>query len=188
MSVLSRAISFFLVASAASVDPLCAQSAVSASAEIAVGGGKGFGGEYVDRGIPTARLAASIRLSRTPTASVFAELSADWLDRGHKLSCSLDSRLMCIPWYPGLTGVAATGGVIRRPNANTELRVAAGAGFYKANEEPRTATTAVIAQADAALFFSPHLGLTAGARAVVLPAFRGNLLAFIPVTVGARIR
>lgn len=188
MSVLCRAVSAFLIASAFSLDPLTAQSTRSASADIAVGAGTGLGGEYVDRSMPTFRFAASIRFRQTRTAAAFAELSVDWLDRGHKLNCPVSPRGGCIPWYPGFTGVSATSGVIRRPSANTEYRLAAGAGFYKANQEPRTAVAAVIGHADAAVFVLPRLGLTAGARAIVLPAFRGNLLAFIPVTIGVRVR
>lgn len=188
MSLFYRAIALVLVASVLSLEPLLAQSMVSASAEIAVGVGKGVGGEYVDRSMPTMRFTAGARFRQTRTTGVFAELSVDWLDRGHKLSCPLNSSGQCIPWYPGLTGVAATSGVVRRPSATTEFRLGAGAGFYSPTQEPRTAKAAMIGQVDVAVLASHRVWLTAGARAIVLPAFRGNLLAFIPATVGLRVR
>jgi hypothetical protein len=188
MLMLVRVISCFVVAAAFSPDLLSAQSPASAVVEIAAGAGAGLGGEYDDRGMPALHVAASVRFRQAGTMAAFAELSADWLDRGHKLSCRLGPTGSCIPWYPGLTGVAATIGVIARPKDQIEFRLGAGAGIYEANTEPRTGVGAIVGQLDAAFFPWPRLGLVAGGRAIVLPRFRGNLLAVVPVTAGIRIR
>lgn len=183
-----RVIAAFVVATAFSPDSLAAHSPASVAAEIAAGAGTGLGGEYDDRGMPALHVAASVRFPLTDTMGAFAELSADWLDRGHTLSCRISPGGGCVPWYPGLTGVAATSGVVIRPKNQIEFRLGAGAGVYKANAEPRTTVGAIVGQLDAASFPWPHLGLIAGAQAIVLPRFLGDLLAIVPVTVGIRLR
>jgi hypothetical protein len=183
-----RVISSFVVAAAFFPAALSAQSRVSAAAEIGVGMGMGLGGEYEDRRMPALHVAGSVRFRQTSTMAAFAELSADWFDRGHLTNCLLRPGGGCIPWYPGLTGVAATGGVIVRPTAPIEFRLGGGAGMYEANAEPRTAVGAIVGQLDAAFFPSPHFGLVAAGRAIVLPRFRGDLLATMSATAGIRIR
>jgi len=166
-----------------------AQTRTSVALDAAVGSGRGKGGEFVDRQLVGARLGVSVRRWQTSRWGVFIEGSMDGLDltTGHKLSCLLNSRGGCVPWFPDFAGPTLVGGLaFARADRRFELRTGLGGASYTAADGPRIG--AFVGQIDAAAFPVTHVGLVFGARWVAIPRYRGDRLGVLPWTLGLRIR
>jgi len=165
-----------------------AQARTSVAVDATVGGGRGKGGEYWDREIGGARLAASVRRWRSPRFALFGELSMDWLaiTMGHDLVCYPSSRGGCMDPYPALSGPAAIIGVAtRNSDRGLEARLGVGGGAYVADG---TRVGATVSQLDATFFPLVHAGVVLGARWIVVPRYRSDKLSMLTWSFGLRLR
>lgn len=177
------------MAAAAMAAPLRAQANTSAAVDIAGEGAAGRGGEYRDRDIFGLRLAASIRLRRSPGIDVFGEMAAEGLGAfGYDAICQISVRGGCVPEYPALAGIAATAGVLAHVGNGVELRLGSGGGVFRMDDRGRTRVGGIVGQFDAAWFLFEHVGMVAGSRLILLPSFRHDRLVIAPFGIGARFR
>jgi hypothetical protein len=152
-----------------------------------VGAGYGSGGEFFDRDLIGARVAASLRRSDRGRRGYFGELAVDWLslNSSHAAVGYPSSRGGFKDPYPSLLGPTAIVGLVTGSASRLEGRVGAGGGVYGSNS---TRVGAVLSQVDATLFPTAHVGIVAGARWIVVPRFRGDRLQIIPWMIGLRLR
>jgi hypothetical protein len=159
----------------------------SFAADLAVAGGRGGGGDYWDRSITGVRVALSLRGRGSGRVVPYGELGMDWLaiSVGADAICAPASRGGCALPYPELAGPGVSIGAVARPNGRLELRAAVGGAVYGADG---TRVGAATGSVDVAAFPVSRLGLVAGARAVVVPRYRGDRLSTTTWTLGVRVR
>jgi len=164
-----------------------AQRRTTIAVDATVGAGFGEGGEFYDRNLQGARIAASLRRSNQTRFGFFGEIAIDALSigSGHVAVCYRNPRGGCLPAYPELWGPTATGGLIAQPTARIEARLGVGGGVFIADG---TRLGAAVSQADITLFPVTHIGLIAGARWVAVPRYRGDRLSLLPWAIGIRLR
>jgi len=164
-----------------------AQRRTTLAADATLGAGFGKGGEFFDRNLGGARIAASIRRSSPTHLGFFGEVAIDALSlsSGHFAVCYPNPRGGCLDSYPELSGPTVTGGLIAQPTDQCEIRLGVGGGAYIADG---TRVGAGVSQFDVALFPVRHIGVIAGARWVVVPRYRGDRLSVLPWAVGLRLR
>ena len=164
-----------------------AQARTTAAFDASLGAGFGKGGEFVDRDLVGARVAASVRRSSPAHVGFFGELAVEAISitTGHFTVCHPSSRGGCLRAYPELWGPTLTGGLIVQRADRIEARLGVGAGAFIADG---TRVGAAVSQADMAVFPVTHIGLIAGARWVAIPRYRGDRLSIVPWTVGLRLR
>ena len=111
----------------------------------------------------------------------------DWLSvaTGHAAVCYLGPRGDCLESYPAFAGPEITGGLMVRLRSRLEVRGGVGMGAYR-RDGPRVG--GLLSQIDAAVFPFSSLGFVAGARAIVIPRYRGDRLWVIPWAAGVRLR
>ena len=168
--------------------PLAAQTARTAALDATIGAGVGHGGDFFDRQLLGARLAASLRWSRPTRFALFGEVAIDALSlsSGHYAVCYLNPPGGCLDAYPQLIGATITAGLLapRLPD-RFEMRLGLGGGVYRTDN---TQVAAPVGQADVAWFPTAHLGLVVGGRAIIVPRYHGDLLATFPWAIGLRLR
>jgi len=164
-----------------------AQSLRSLALDATLGGARGRGGEFYDRGIVGARIAMSMRGPQGAHIGPFVEVAMDWLSVGTASDavCYLSPRGGCLQPYPAFAGPEITAGLVVGLRSHMELRGGIGGGAY-VRDGPRVG--GLLGQVDAAVFPFSHLGIVAGARAVVVPRYRGELLWTVPWAAGFRVR
>ena len=162
------------------------------SIDATVGAGFGKGGEFYDRHLQGARIAASLRRSSLTRFGFFGELAIDALSltSDHLTVCYPNPRgAGCLDSYPELWGATVTGGLTAQPTDRIEARLGVGGGAFIADPTGRgTRVGAVLSQADVTLFPIPHLGVIAGARWIVVPRYRSDRLSILPWAIGLRLR
>jgi len=167
--------------------PSAAQAPMTVAVDATFGAGVGKGGEFFDRTLPGARIAASIRRSGSTRVGFFGEVAMDWISiaSGHAAVCYRSPRGGCLDSYPEFAGPTAVVGLIAQPIHLLELRLGVGGAAYTADG---TRVAAALSQFDAALFPVTHVGLVAGARWIVVPRYRGDRLSVLPWMAGLRFR
>lgn len=173
----------------ASTTPASAQPRLTVSAEVTFTGGVARGGEYTARDKRGARAAVSVRSASRAKVTPYIEVATHaWsLNTGYDLTCPINAQGQCIPNYPDFAGPELLAGVLWRPEPKLELRSAVGMGGYRGGvggARVGGATAAV----DGALFLTNRWGVVAGARALVVPNYRGAYLSSVPVVIGVRFR
>lgn len=183
-----------VVACGLALGPKCvpAQARTTIAVDATVGAGFGRGGEFSDRGLSSARIAASLRRSSPTRFGFFGELAIDapsihLSDR--PVVCYLSGG-GCLGSYPELLGLTVTGGLIAQRTNRIEARLGVGGGAFIADPTGLRGTRvgAVLSQADVALFPITHIGVIAGGRWVVVPRYHGDRLTVFPWTLGLRFR
>jgi hypothetical protein len=181
----------FVVACGLALGPdfVAAQGRTTMAFDATVGAGFGKGGEFYDRDLTGARIAASVRHSSSTRFGFFGELAIDALSltSGHVAVCYFSSRGGCMPYYPELWGPTVTGGLIAQPTDRIEARLGVGGGAF-IDYGTRRGAAAVVSQADVTVFPVRHVGLIAGARWVALPRYDGDRLSILPWAIGLRFR
>jgi hypothetical protein len=94
--------------------PLAAQTTRTAALDATIGAGVGHGGEFLDRQLLGARVAASLRWSRPTRFALFGEVAIDALSlsSGHYAVCYVNPRGGCLDAYPQLIGATITAGLL----------------------------------------------------------------------------
>jgi hypothetical protein len=163
--------------------------AQSFAVDASINPGTGRGGEFKNYDALSWRVAASLTGRLTPRMGLFVELAADPMSLldAEKADCVPSSRGGCAPTFPdlvsgyGLVGVESG----RQTASRFEVRAGLGGGMVSANH---TRAGVVVAQADAGLFATQHVGLVLGLRALMIPKFDGDRLTVRSALVGLRIR
>lgn len=187
LAVRSIALAALVGAVAFAVPAASAQGRPSFALEATIGGSRGRGGDYEDRTLGGARIAASVRTNQQRHVGVFAEVAMDWiaLSMGHDLSCRISSTGGCVPIYPELFGPELLVGVLLRAAPDAEVRAGIGGAAYTAGG---VTVGGAVAQLDGAIFPARHFGLVGGVRAIVVPRYRHDRLSTFPWFIGVRIR
>ena len=164
-----------------------AQGRTTIAVDATLGAGFGKGGEFYDRSLTGARIAASLRRSSPTRLGFFGELAMDALSltKDHLAVCYPNPRGGCLASYPELWGPTVTGGLIAQPTGRIEARLGVGGGAFMSEG---TRVGAAVSQADITLFPVRHIGVIAGARWVVVPRYRGDKLSVLPWAIGLRFR
>lgn len=164
-----------------------AQRRTTLAVDATVGAGFGKGGEFYDRNLRGARIAASFRRSSPTRFGFFGEFAIDALSiaSGHAAVCYFSPRGGCLAPYPELWGPTVTGGLIAQPTGRIEARLGVGGGAFVAGG---SRVGAAVSQVDITLFPMTHIGLIAGARWVAVPRYRGDRLSILPWAIGLRLR
>jgi hypothetical protein len=169
-----------------------AQGRTSMSVDATLGAGFGRGGEYFDRDLGSARIAASLRRSSTTHFGFFGELAIDApsIHLSDRPVVCYPSGAGCLGSYPELLGLTVTGGLIVQHTRRIEARLGAGGGTFIADPTGLRGTRvgAVVSQADVSVFPATHLGLIGGARWIAVPRYHGDRLSVFPWAVGLRFR
>jgi hypothetical protein len=158
-----------------------------------LGAGFGRGGEFFDRDLRSARIAASLRRSTPTRFGFFGELAIDAPSihlSGRPAVCYFSPRGGCLGSYPELVGPTVTGGLIAQRTNRIEARLGVGAGVFIADPTGLrgTGVWAAVSQADVTLFPVTHIGLIAGARWIAVPRYSGDRLSILPWAIGLRFR
>jgi hypothetical protein len=169
-----------------------AQGRATMAVDATLGGSIGQGGEFLDRDIGSARLAASFRRSRPTRFGFFGELAIDAPSirlSDSPVRCN-PSEGRCLGSYPGLLGLTATGGLIAQRADRIEARLGVGGGRFIADPTGFRGTRvwATVTQADLTFFPVRHIGLIAAARWVAVPRYAGDQLSILPWAIGLRFR
>ncbi len=164
-----------------------AQRRLTVAVDATLGAGTGKGGEFYDRTLAGARIAASLRRSGQRRLGFFGEVAVDALsiNSSHLSICYPAQDGGCLASYPDFWGPTVTGGLIVQPTERLEARLGAGGGVLIGSP---TRVGAAIGQADVAFFPLSHIGLVAGARWVAVPRYRGDRLSILPWAIGLRLR
>jgi len=165
---------------------LHAQFSRSLALDATLGGARGSGGEFFDRGIVGARIALSMRGVKSARTVPFVEVAMDWLsvETGHNTVCYSSPRGGCLQPYPAFAGPEITAGVMGLWS-HVELRGGVGGGAYR-RHGPRVG--GLLGALDAAVFPFSRFGVVAGARAAMVPRYRGDVLWIVPWAAGFRVR
>ena len=184
----------FVVACGLALGPerAAAQGRTTIAVDASLGAGLGRGGEFFDRDLRSARIAASLRRSGPTRFGFFGDLAMDAPSihlSGRPVVC-YPSGGGCSNSYPELLGLTVTGGLIAQRTNRIEARLGVGGGAFIADPTGLRGTRvgAVLSQADVTWFPIPHLGLIAGARWVVVPRYRDDRLSIFPWSIGLRVR
>jgi hypothetical protein len=164
-----------------------AQARNTIAVDLTAGPGYGSGGEFFDRNLSGARVAASVRGSAQGRIGYFGEVAMDWLSitQGHAAVGYISSRGGFKDSYPEFMGPTGVVGIVAGGTSRFEGRLGVGGAAYDGNG---TRVGAILSQVDAALFPVAHVGLVAGVRWIVVPRFRGDRLQIIPWMIGLRLR
>jgi len=184
----------FLVVCGLALGPerAAAQSRTTIAVDASLGAGLGRGGEFFDRDLRSARIAASLRRSGPTHFGFFGDLAIDApsIHLSDRPIVCYPSGGRCLGSYPELLGLTVTGGLMAQRTNRIEARLGVGGGAFIADPTGLRGTRvgAVLSQADVTVFPAPHLGLIAGARWVVVPRYRGDRLSILPWAIGLRLR
>jgi hypothetical protein len=154
-----------------------------------IGTAEGRGGDFVDRYFAAARFAVSGVVPVAPNVGLFIALGYDWFGfvAGHN-TCRINTGNPsggCLPTFPTVGGSNLTfGGAFALASA-VQLRAGLGAGAYSLDD---TRIGGVVAEAEAAVFPVPYLGIVASARTVAIPRYRQDRLSLAHWLLGVRLR
>jgi len=169
-----------------------AQARTSMSVDATLGAGFGRGGEFFDRDLRSARIAASVRRSSPSRFGFFGELAIDApsIHLSDRPVVCYPSGAGCLSSYPELLGLTVTGGLIAQRTNRIEARLGAGGGAFIVDPTGLRGTRvgAVVSQADVSLFPVTHIGLIVSARWVAVPRYHGDRLSVYPWAIGLRFR
>jgi hypothetical protein len=184
-----------MAAGGLALGPKCAaaQGRTTVAVDATVGAGFGKGGEYFDRSLGNARIAASLRPSSSTRLGFFGEFAIDAPSMqlsGRPAVCYFSARGGCLGSYPELLGSTVTGGLIAQHANRIEARLGVGGGVFIVDPTGLRGVRvgAAVSQADVTLFPVAHIGLIAGARWIAVPRYHGDRLAILPWALGVRFR
>lgn len=167
-----------------------AQVLRSVAMDATIGTAEGRGGDFVDRNFAAAHFAVSGVVPVAPKVGFFIALGYDWFGffaAGHGDTCRINpgSPSGCVPKFPTVGGSNLTlGGTFALASA-VQLRAGLGAGAYSFDD---TRIGAALAEAEAAVFPVPYLGIVARARTVAIPRYRQDRLSLAHWLLGVRLR
>lgn len=169
-----------------------AQEAHQWSSDAIVGAAIVGGGKFFNNGRAAAHLSVADRVLQRGRFGTYAEVGYDWFGQFGIIGANPD--LICVadnpgggcePDFPRVSGPNASIGLVYAPVTAVETRLGVGGAAYSVDG---TRVGAAIAQLDGALFPGDHLALVAGARLAVIPRYRHDRLALLPLLIGVRFR
>ena len=159
--------------------------------DAAIGTAEGRGGDFVGRDFVAAHFAVSGVVPIAPKLGFFVALGYDWFGffgAGHGDICRIDPGNRsggCLPTFPTVGGSNLTvGGAFALASA-IQLRAGLGAAAYSLGD---TRIGGVLAEAEAAVFPVPYVGIVASARTVAIPRYRQDRLSLAHWLLGVRLR
>jgi len=185
----------FVIACGLALGPDCAaaQRRTTMAVDATLGAGFGKGGEFFDRNLGSARIAASVRRSSPTRFGFFGEFAIDAPSiqlSGRPAVCYFTPRGGCLGSYPELLGPTVTGGLIAQRANRIEARLGVGGGVFIVDPTGLRGTRVwgAVSHADVAVFPVTRIGLIAGARWVAVPRYNGDRLSILPWAIGLRFR